>query len=537
MNNFIVRWTNVYDQLLTKNIVSPAWQRIILGLILTVCVIVRLLTISAPALDRTAWKEIDYLMISTNYWQSGFNFLRPEVSWPAEPPHVTEMEFPLVPFSAALLYKIFGFNVYTARLITLFAFLLLAVYVFKLAQRELGPIVGITAAFAAAVMPLYHPMGRYLFTEPLMIAMSVVTLYHLAEWVDFQRRRDWILSLFALSLTIALKVEVLYLFLPISWLAFRKYRWQLAQYKGLLAIVFLAILLPIAWYAYAYYLENIGAHVFGIFKGHNKFQTLTMLTTPSWYRTMGRRMIVDILGGIIGPFLCIIGLLAAARLRQAGLFFVYLAAIGVYVILVAEGNLDAPYRQLTSVPPLSMFVAMGAVALLVTVVIIVTSIKDTFVPQGQLQIIVLVGCIVLLSLVPLLRYNEILGRDGPSHPYRWQISQEIEKYTASDSKLVVAGEYSIHVGGNDLSPVLYHYTGLQGWSLQPEDWNRQYVESLIQKGATHFVVLATFNKYDNWPFFLAPDFIQEMKAHYKVLCEDEERPLLILDLRQPNNID
>jgi 4-amino-4-deoxy-L-arabinose transferase-like glycosyltransferase len=92
-------------------------------------------------------------------------------------------------------------------LITLLAFLLMSVYVYRLGKREFGPLIGLSAGLASAIMPLYHSFGRYLFSEPLMIAMSVVAIFHFAEWIDHGRRRDWILSWLGLTLAIALKLE------------------------------------------------------------------------------------------------------------------------------------------------------------------------------------------------------------------------------------------------------------------------------------------------------------------------------------------
>lgn len=231
-----LEWRRMLEQLLREDAVPIAWQRVFVCLVVAACFAVRLWTIDAPALDRTAWKEIDYIAISSNYWQHGFDFLWPEVSWPAEPPRVTEMELPLVPYAAALLYAVFGFSAYTVRITTVLAFLLLTLYVFRLAKRELGPLVGLMAALAASIMPLYHPFGRFLFSEPLMLATSVMGIFHFAEWVEFRRRRDWLLGLVGFTLALALKLEPLYLLLPLTWIAFRKYGWQWRGHRNLLGL-------------------------------------------------------------------------------------------------------------------------------------------------------------------------------------------------------------------------------------------------------------------------------------------------------------
>ena len=254
------------------------------------CIFVRLLAIQFPALDRTAWKEIDYIAVSENYWKHGFNFFLPEITWPAEPPRFTAMELPIVPFAASLLYPLFGLNAFSVRMATLIAFLLMSFYVFKLGRRELGPTVGLLAALASSIPPLFQIFGSILYSEPLMMAVEVITLFHFAEWIDFGRRRDWILSALSFSIAIALKITPLYLLLPLVWLVFRKHKFNVTAHAKFSLFVLAALVLPILWYAYAYHLANTSLDVFGVLggigpsRGHDKLQTLSMLSDANWYR-------------------------------------------------------------------------------------------------------------------------------------------------------------------------------------------------------------------------------------------------------------
>jgi hypothetical protein len=530
MRQLINNWQRTYQEIEAKPL-SNRLQNLILAVVIGIVLLSRLLTIATPSINWTAWKEIDYLYISQNYWKQGFDFLRPEVGWPAEPPRVTEMEIPLVPFAAALFYQLFGFNAYTARAVTFLAFLLMMIYTFKLAKREVGTSTGIVAAFVAGVLPLYHPFGKLLFTEPSMIAMSVITLYYFAEWVEHERRKDGVLAFLALTLTIALKLESLYLFLPVAWIAFRKYGWEIRRYKNLVVIIVLALILPIIWYRYAYYLENTGAHLFGIFKGHNKSQSLAMLSNFQWYRTMAGRVINGILGGFYGTALFMLGLVVAAHLRKAGLFFAYLAAVLIYFVLIAEGNIDAAYRQLPIIPSISVFVAFGVQAVVALMISLFAALQRSVAYLESRH--ALVGVFLALVLViPALDYRNIFLQDAPVHWERWQLATEIRKYTDQNSKLILVGEYSKHVGGYDLSPVLYYYSDLQGWTVKPDQWNMASVESLRAKGATHLAVILPYGyPYD---FVYLPEesyegFVGELRAKFPVLYEFQDQ--LLFDLR------
>jgi len=530
MMQFINNWQQTHQEIESKPL-SNRLQNILLTIVIVMVLAVRLMTINTPSLKWTAWKEIDYLYISQNYWQDGFDFLHPEVGWPAEPPRVTEMEIPLIPFAAALLYKLFGFSTFTARAVTLLAFMVMMIYTFKLVKREIGVSIAILSAFVAGVLPLYHPFGKLLFTEPSMIAMSVVSLYYFAEWVDHERRKDWLLAFLSFTLTVSLKPESLYLFFPIVWIAFRKYGWDIKRYKSLVILIALTLILPVIWYRYAYYLEETGAHLFGIFKGHNKSQTLTMLSNFHWYRTMAGRVINGILGGFYGTGMLFVGLVAAIRLRKGGLFFAYLAAILIYFALVAEGNIDAPYRQLPIVPSISVFVALGIQALVAIARLIIKNIRIG-ISAFESQSLVALTCLALILFVPVLNFRSVFLQDVPFYWDRWNAAQAIDGFANDQTKLIVVGEYTKHVGGYDLSPVLYYYTGLQGWTLTPDDWNLFKVDSLIKKGATLFVLVPSFDDstaVNYRPEVSVEPFIQEMKAQYPVLYEDQGQ--LILDLR------
>lgn len=532
MNRLRKSWGLAAARMDAVTFLSPKTVQTILYVIVIGLAVFRLMTISVPSLKWTSWKEIDYLTISQNYWKNGFNLLQPEVTWPAEPPRVTEMELPLVPYTSALLYQIFGYGPLTARTITLFASLLLMVYVYKLARREFNPFIGLLSAFVAGVLPLYHPFSRLLFTEPTMIAMSVVSIYYMAEWADNQNRRNWILAILSLSFTFSLKLETLYLLLPLTWIVFRKHQFKLVQYWKYAFLILLSMILPVIWYSYAYYLEMTGAHLFGIFKGHDKSQFTTLLLDLRWYRTMAGRVINGILGGFYGFGLFGLGFLTLLWQRKGSLFFTYFLAVAIYFGLVAEGQIDAPYRQLPIVPVMSVFVAFGVQTVMIGIMTFYDLIKNLTTFGKSTSWLPLSASFLLVLLIPFQRLNEVLTVDFPAHTDRWELAQEIKENSDADSKLIVVGEYSKHVGGYDLSPVLFYYSDLQGWSLTPDKWSLSYVEELREKGATHLVFILPYGyPYD---FIYLPEvpvepFIQEMKSVFPILYEYQDQ--LILDLR------
>jgi hypothetical protein len=427
-------------------------------------------------------------MISKNYSEHGYKFFKPEISWPAEEPRVTAMELPLVPYLAALFYAIFGFNTFSVRLITVIAFVLLIIYVYKLAKKEAGIILALITAFFTALFPLFSEFGNCLFTEPLLLFFEVFTIYYFVKWIDLRKKYALILYITGLSIVISLKLTSLYLMIPILWIYFQKYRFQILKYWSLIWTFTIAMIIPVSWYVYAYYLSKNYIDVFGVFGGqfggHNKFQIFTMLSDPDWYKIMYVRLNI-LLGGKPGLALLVIGIFISLFLRKGSLFFAYFLAILIFFVIVAEGNIDAPYRQLAIIPSASFFVAFGILTIVTGIFIFFKYLMNSHQTNNIAKYIAITILFIILFIIPFWKNKLLLkpDKDIPIYQDKWELAMEIKKYALPSSKLILAGEYTIHNGGNDLSPVTYYYSGLQGWSLQRGEWNDKKIKELIDKGA------------------------------------------------------
>lgn len=508
---------------------------LILLAIVVLFAIFRMATIHIPDIDRTVWKEIDHIMISENYYRHGYHFLKPEISWPAEEPRVTAMEFPLVPFLASLLYPVFGINAFSVRLVPAIAFLLLIVYVYKLARREAGVVLALMSAFFAGLFPLFDPFRNILFSEPAMIFFSVFSIYHYAQWMDFRRKQDLALFILGFSLTLALKPTALYLLLPLAWICFRKCRLNFKKYRALAWPLAAALILPGLWYGYAYYLAQHCIDVFGVFGGrfggHDKMQTFTMLSSIDWYYTMLWRLRVLLLGGP-GLFFLLAGLAVSLFYLKRGQFFVaYLLAIACYFIIVAEGQADTSYRQLTIIPAASFFIALGLSTFGFFIYFLaLDSSKGQF--KAAALPFSLLTCLALLIFFPVRKRHlfESCYKNAPAHTANWILAQKIKEVSPDSLKIIMAGEYTIHKGGVDISPVTYYYSGRQGWTIQAGQWNEAVVDNLKKKGAGLLGAIG----YSREPELA--QFLAELCEQYKILYQDPSKELLLLSLQNRKEV-
>lgn len=70
------------------------------------------------------WRQCDCAQFALNYYTESMNFFEPRLSWCTGNDGKMGSEFPIIYYSAALLYKVFGVHDYFIRFINLLFFLL-----------------------------------------------------------------------------------------------------------------------------------------------------------------------------------------------------------------------------------------------------------------------------------------------------------------------------------------------------------------------------------------------------------------------------
>ncbi len=509
----------------TENILKPGfttkWLRLLLFFVITIIVILRLAYISKPSLEKTSWKEIDHIAISQNFMDNHYNIFKPTIKWPAEPPRVTSMEFPFVPYIASLFYTVFGYNVYSVRLLTLLSTILLMIFIERLARIFFGSYVSILAAFFAGLLSMYNEFYNQLFSEPVLISFEVIAIYYFYKWAESDMKKFTWQSVLSFSLVILLKPPGLYTLLPVAFVIWMKYKFSFKPLLKFSKLIAISLIPAIAWYAYAYYLGKTSIDVFGVFGGHNKFQSLHELTSHRYYHIM-RLSLSNILGGKTGILLMLLGIGYIIVTKRGLVFLAYLAAIISFFIIVAEGNADTSYRQLTIVPVAAVLISVG----IFTLGYGVLKFAGLIFPKGNglylNKTFLLSFVTIVVAVFFIINYHKIPKPElDIFHPYEWNVAKEIDKYVDPGNKIVTYGSYSIHKGGNDLSPVIYYYSGTVGWSLQENDLTVEKARSFKNKDAKLIVFLFLNREKE------VETLADSLKQYYPVLYQDDDNTLIL----------
>ena len=131
---------------------------------------------------RAPWRQADYTQIARNFAREDPDLLHPRIDWRRDGQGLVEMEFPLVPWTAGMLDRLFGYREQYLRLLSC----LLEVgglLLFAGLARRLLPGAGALAAVAFyAVNPLLVYLSTVMQPEPMMLFLSLLAMVLLERY-------------------------------------------------------------------------------------------------------------------------------------------------------------------------------------------------------------------------------------------------------------------------------------------------------------------------------------------------------------------
>src|SRR5262245_64190848 len=125
-----------------------------LALVIAAAILPRLAHIGAPIGGHHAWRQADTAAIARNFFRGGMNLLLPAVDWSGAGPGYVESEFPLFPFLAAGLYRLFGLAVVWGRILAILFSVGAALYLARLCARYVDRRAAVLAAVALSLFPV-----------------------------------------------------------------------------------------------------------------------------------------------------------------------------------------------------------------------------------------------------------------------------------------------------------------------------------------------------------------------------------------------
>ncbi|HEX4653648.1 MAG TPA: glycosyltransferase family 39 protein [Candidatus Udaeobacter sp.] len=466
----------------------------------------RLIFINQPYIDHWSWRQSDVAAITRNFYENGFLFVWPQINWTGDATGYVGTEFPILPFLAAVCYKIAGVQGWIGRSQAVIFFAASLPFFFLVVRETFGSNAAVWATLFFSFAPLNLFAGRSFIPDVPSLSLSIVGLYFFLRWVRDRGQMAFFVAATAISLSLLIKITSIVIAAPLLYLTVAAvYDRRTPGNSGaqraplqtqLLVFAVIAILPSIAWYWHAYQIaaDFYPHHFFGA--GGVRIESF------SWYAAIVWRVATLSLSPVV-TLLALIGLFVVPRLQRCThadkgrsncslLFHWWLAAMILFIVVAGYGNRH-PWYQLPLVPIAAAFA--GAACAFCASRISSRRVAATL-------------SLLLASSFAILSYFYVQPFYEPSAAQLRDAGLALTKITAPDA-LIVAADTG--------DPTIFYYAHRKGWHFletdavyggNPADSQAAIddLEKLRRRGATHFVF--TVNTF--WWLKSYPEFAQHL---------------------------
>ncbi len=474
------------DQVAHRATATGAAAKILAISILAVAA--RLIFINQPYIDHWSWRQSDVAAIAANFLQNGFRFGFPQIDWAGNAPGYVGTEFPILPFIAALCYRVAGVHEWVGRIQAVIFFAVSLPFFFLLVREIFDRTAAVWATFFYSFAPVNVFAGRSFMPDVPSLSLAIIGLYFFLRWTNDRKWMPFLLAAIAISFSLLIKITSMVIVAPLLYLVVGR----LCQTQGVSqkrptiygGALFAAIaLLPSAiWYWHAYQVAQkfYPHHFFGA--GGIRIENF------SWYWHIAQETAISSVTPVL-TVMAVIGLFVPQPLdrKYSRLFHWWLVAMVLFIIVVGYGNRHRWY-QLPLVPIAATFAGVACA--------FIGSKVSSRVVAVTLSIL-LVGSFTISGfwyVQPFYQSSAQLRDAG----------LELSKVTTPDA-LIVAADMG--------DPTIFYYARRKGWHFlendaiyngNPDDSQQAIndLERLRRHGATHFV----FTRNTFWWLQSYPEF-------------------------------
>lgn len=468
----------------------PYWGLGLLAITL-IALALRLHGIHDPMLDHPGWRQGDTAAIARNFDRLQFDIMYPQTMYNGPPPNYVELELQIVPFLAALLYKLFGIHPIFGRLLTL-AFSLATVVTVAYFARWLftSALAGLVAAFFYAIFPGSVYYGRTFMPDCAMVFFLTAALYAATRYLVGDSRlllRGAAGPTVFLTLAYLAKPVAVLAVVPLIGVTFERAR----RGRDLNALALaIAILIAVPLIVLAIYDRRVASYsewhwASGITQLHvlpalrvSISSTAGFAANLTNFRTV-LTMLRETMLGSISFALAIAGFIGLPWVRARSKLLLWGWLVGgllyVYVVVTVE---RVDYYMYPLLPLAALVIGGLATGFARTVS------RADIAPAARFALLAIVPFVALAALIlapspvsAYYRYNR--------NAYRNAVALDRALPTGA---LIVMGHYG---------PDVQYYINRFGWEEDPLLWTPFDEESAIRKGARYFVSIEDNRLHDN----------------------------------------
>ncbi len=470
-------------------------EKYFLVLLIGIILLMRLYHVDvAPVEIEESWRQADTESIARNYVGYDFNPFHPNFNYDGPLPNIPALEIQVTTYLIAILYKVFGYHYFLARMVPIAFFMISAIYLFGYVRKHLGYREAVFSLLVYGILPINLFYSRAIMPESAALMFWIGSFYYFHGWAEERKISRLIISCIFLSLAIMTKPPVIIIGIPMLFICYKYFGWRWLKFAELWIYALLIITLPFLYY---YYSGSIAEYKFAIGITNNIIlkEAFSAFYSPEAYLFYTNS--IPKMLSMSGTILIIAGIWAIVRKNKVILIWFMAMVLEVFLIVSA---IRAPYYLIFFAVPCS---------------ILIGNLLANFFsnPQGKVISVVLLLVISLESFYlvkPMYTRNTTLEN---------QVAI-VQQVTKKDDLLVVGS----------LDPCLLSLSDRRGWRFNigiyshiPQDPFEE-LDFYIEKGAKYFVPIQGKVYGDEDGLFL-----RYLESEYEKIEPIQDFPIYVLE--------
>ena len=215
----------------------------IIALVFLCIFISRLPYIDQPPVEMgDYWRQPDTESIARNFVQYRFNIFYPQVNYDGVRPNYVQLEPQITTFLIAILYKLFGFHFWLARLVPIVFFMFSVYFLYRIAKRFFSFPQALTVIILYSLLPLNIFFSRAVMPEAALLCFFNGAFYFFLQWLDDERLSTLTAAAVLTCLAISQKPQVVFMGLAMIALCLEKFKYRVGKQWSLWLFAALALL-------------------------------------------------------------------------------------------------------------------------------------------------------------------------------------------------------------------------------------------------------------------------------------------------------
>jgi len=154
------------------------------------------------------WRQTDCASFTKNYYEEGMHFLQPEIHWQGNMAGKTVSEFPLINYTVACLWNVFGEHEYLYRFTVLTIYSIALLFLFAMVYSTSGSL--IYSYFATGIITTSPVLAYYSFSflaDVPALSFAVISLSLFFIFLKSKNQKQFIFSVLFATLAVLLKAS------------------------------------------------------------------------------------------------------------------------------------------------------------------------------------------------------------------------------------------------------------------------------------------------------------------------------------------